>query len=97
MAMGFHFVDYAVHGWDVAASLGVRYELPSAVIQAVLPLVLAIPDGDFRQMAGAPFGPALEPTGTDDFERILRYLGRNPVGTQSYSTVTGAWSDQRNA
>lgn len=21
MAMGFHFVDYVVHGWDVAASL----------------------------------------------------------------------------
>ena len=97
MAMGFHFVDYVVHGWDVAASLGVRYELPSAVIQAVLPLVLAVPDGDFREMPGAPFAPALEPTGADDFERILRHLGRNPVIAQSYSTVTGAWSDQRNA
>ena len=28
MAMGFHFVDYVVHGWDVAASLGVPFELP---------------------------------------------------------------------
>ena len=29
-------------------------------------------------MAGAPFAPALAPTGEDDFERILRHLGRNP-------------------
>ena len=34
MAMGFHFVDYAVHGWDVAASLGVPYELPVDVVAA---------------------------------------------------------------
>ena len=32
MAMGFHFVDYVVHGWDVAASLGVPYELPAEVV-----------------------------------------------------------------
>jgi uncharacterized protein (TIGR03086 family) len=79
MAIGFHFVDYVVHGWDVAASLGVRYDLPSAVIGAVLPLVLSVPDDkNFRAMEGAPFAPALPPTGADDFERILRHLGRNP-------------------
>src|ERR1700685_3712749 len=27
-AIGFHFIDYVVHGWDVARSLGLdRYEL----------------------------------------------------------------------
>ena len=52
MAMGFHFVDYVVHGWDVAASLGVPYELPAEVVAAVLPLALAVPDGDFRTGAG---------------------------------------------
>jgi uncharacterized protein (TIGR03086 family) len=98
MAMGFHFVDYVVHGWDVAASLGVRYELPSDVVEAVLPLVLLVPDdNDIRTMAGSPFAPALEPAGVGDFERILRHLGRNPDWAQRYSTVTGAWSDQRNA
>jgi uncharacterized protein (TIGR03086 family) len=40
MAMGFHFVDYVVHGWDVAATLGLPYGLPDDVIAAVLPLVL---------------------------------------------------------
>ncbi len=83
MAMGFHFVDYVVHGWDVAASLGVAYELPPDVITAVLPLALAVPDGDFRAVDGAPFARALEPAGGDDFERILRHLGRRPDWSHS--------------
>lgn len=83
MAIGFHFVDYVVHGWDVAASLGVPYELPAAVIEAVQPLVLAVPDGDVRTMAGSPFAPALESGGRDGFEHILRHLGRNPAWTGS--------------
>jgi hypothetical protein len=29
-------------------------------------------------MAGAPFAPAVEQVGTDDFEQLLRYLGRRP-------------------
>ncbi len=78
MAMGFHFVDYVVHGWDVAASLGVPYELPADVVSAVLPIALAVPDGEFRTAEGAAFAPAVEPAGTDDFARILRHLGRRP-------------------
>lgn len=97
MAMGFHFVDYVVHGWDVAASLHLPFELPAAVVDAVLPLALAVPDGDIRTGAGAPFGPAIESPGAEGLERILRHLGRDPHWAQRYSTVTGAWSDQRNA
>ena len=82
MAMGFHFVDYVVHGWDVAASLGVPYELPADVVDAVLPLALAVPDGDFRTMAGAPFAPAVQHSGTDDFAGLLRHLGRRPDWAQ---------------
>jgi uncharacterized protein (TIGR03086 family) len=90
LAMGFHFVDYVVHGWDVAASLGLRYELPGEVIAAALPLVLAVPDGEFRSAAGAPFGAAIEPASGDDFARILRHLGRLPEWAQWHSTVAGA-------
>ncbi|SOX55852.1 TIGR03086 family protein [Mycobacterium ahvazicum] len=90
MAMGFHFVDYVVHGWDVAASLGQRYELPADVIAAALPLVLAVPDGEFRGDQGAPFGPALEVAGGDDFDRILCHLGRRPDWAQRPPAVTGA-------
>lgn len=90
MAMGFHFVDYVVHGWDVAASLGLRYELPTDVIAAALPLVLAVPDGEFRAGQGAPFGPALEAPDGDDFDRILRHLGRRPDWAQGHPAVAGA-------
>ncbi|MHC9291631.1 TIGR03086 family metal-binding protein [Mycobacterium sp. LTG2003] len=78
LAIGFHFVDYVVHGWDVAAALGVAYDLPDDVIAAVLPLVEAIPDGDFREAAGAPFGRAVSASATTDFARILAHLGRRP-------------------
>jgi uncharacterized protein (TIGR03086 family) len=78
MAMGFHFVDYVVHGWDVAVTLGTPFDPPAAVIEAVLPLAQAVPNGDFRSMAGAPFAPAVEQGGTDDFERMLLHLGRRP-------------------
>jgi uncharacterized protein (TIGR03086 family) len=87
MAMGFHFVDYVVHGWDVAASLGVGFEPPADVIEAVLPLVLAVPEGEFRTMAGAPFAPAVEQGGTGDFDRILRHLGRNPDWPSAAASV----------
>ncbi|GLP77174.1 TIGR03086 family protein [Mycobacterium antarcticum] len=97
MAMGFHFVDYVAHGWDVAATLGVPFVLPTDVVDAVLPLVRAVPDGDFRDQPGAPFARAVEPAGAGDLDDVLRHLGRRPEWNQAYSTVTGAWSDQRNA
>ena len=89
MAMGFHFVDYVVHGWDVAASLGLPFALPDDVVAAVLPLALAVPDGDFRAVDGAPFARALG-TASPDLDGILRHLGRRTDWSQAYSTVTGA-------
>jgi uncharacterized protein (TIGR03086 family) len=79
MAIGFHFVDYVVHGWDVARSIGVPFALPTEVIGAVLPLVLAVPDGEFREIQGAPFATAITPTdAANDLDRILAHLGRLP-------------------
>ncbi|OLP01653.1 TIGR03086 family protein [Mycolicibacterium porcinum] len=78
LAIGFHFVDYAVHGWDVAASLGSTYDLPDDVVAAVLPLVTAIPDGDVRDTAASPFDRAVNVSAATDFDRILAHLGRRP-------------------
>ncbi|MBU9763912.1 TIGR03086 family protein [Mycobacterium sp. TNTM28] len=78
LAIGFHLVDYAVHGWDVAAALGASYELPDDVIAAVLPLVMAIPDGDFRDSAVSPFDRAVNASAATDFDKVLLYLGRRP-------------------
>jgi uncharacterized protein (TIGR03086 family) len=80
LAIGFHFVDYVVHGWDVARSIGAHFELPASVVTAVLPVVFAVPDGEFRAGDGAPFGPAIvADDGLSDFDRVLLYLGRSPA------------------
>lgn len=87
IAIGFHLIDYVVHGWDVAATLGRRYRLPAEVIDAAMPLALMVPDGDYRTTPGAPFGPARGGSATNDLDHLLRHLGRDP---QWNSTVTGA-------
>jgi uncharacterized protein (TIGR03086 family) len=79
MAIGFHYVDYVVHGWDVARTLGRPYELPVDVVAAAVPLALVVPEGDFRAIDNAPFGPAIPSTDpADDLDRLLAYLGRSP-------------------
>lgn len=78
MAIGFHLVDYVVHGWDVAASLGIAFTPPDGVVAAALPVTLAVPDGDFRSMENSPFGPARNGLATNDFDHLLRHLGRDP-------------------
>jgi uncharacterized protein (TIGR03086 family) len=79
-AIGFHFVDYVVHGWDVARTIGAPLDLPEDVVAAVLPLVLAVPDGDFRAAEGSPFRRAIEADDSaTDLDRILLHLGRSPA------------------
>jgi uncharacterized protein (TIGR03086 family) len=79
MAIGFHYVDYVVHGWDVARTLGQSFELPVDVVAGALPMAFAVPDGDFRTSQNAVFGPAISSTEpTNDLDRILAHLGRSP-------------------
>jgi len=89
-AIAFHFIDYIAHGWDVARSLGRPFALPDDVVAAALPLVLAVPDGDFREAAGSPFGRAV-PVGAPGgaLDRILGHLGRSPAWTATASTGRG--------
>jgi uncharacterized protein (TIGR03086 family) len=87
IAIGFHFVDYVVHGWDVAEALGVAYSLPDDVVEAALPLALSVPDGDYRKTADAPFAPAVEAPSSTNRDRILRHLGRTPGWVQGQSRL----------
>ncbi|MCV7152591.1 TIGR03086 family metal-binding protein [Mycolicibacterium pyrenivorans] len=90
-AMGFHFVDYVAHGWDVAVTLGNPFTLPADVIAAVLPLVMDVPDGDLREADDSPFARALGQTDDDDdFARILRHLGRHPDWRRSTTAAEDA-------
>jgi uncharacterized protein (TIGR03086 family) len=83
-AIGFHFVDYVVHGWDMARAIDAPFTLPADVISAVLPLVFAVPDGEFRTAPGSVFAPAIEAAaGVSDLDRALLHLGRSPAWTPS--------------
>ena len=79
MVIGFHLVDFVVHGWDVAATMGLPWELPPDVLEAALAIARAVPDGDERLLPGAPFAPALPtPAEATPMSEILTLLGRSP-------------------
>lgn len=88
VAMAMHFVDYLVHGWDVAVSLGRVFQPADEIVAAALPIALAIPDDSIRATAGAPFAHVVTTSGTTDFERLLAHLGRRPDWRVVDSTVT---------
>jgi uncharacterized protein (TIGR03086 family) len=77
-AIGFHFVDYVVHGWDVARALGLDYDLDSYVLAAALPIARSVPDGERRRRPGAAFAPRVAVTGGGVLDEIVALLGRRP-------------------
>jgi uncharacterized protein (TIGR03086 family) len=82
MAVGFHLVDYVVHGWDVARALGRPFAPDPQVAAAALVVARSVPTGAVRLAPGAPFGPALDvPADADPFTETLRLLGRDPAWT----------------
>ncbi|KOV83322.1 hypothetical protein ADL03_20700 [Nocardia sp. NRRL S-836] len=77
-AISFHLIDYVVHGWDVARSLGLDHRLEPELAGPALRIALAVPDGDSRLEPGAAFGPALATDDPDPSHRVLAVLGRSP-------------------
>lgn len=80
LAMGFHFIDYVVHGWDVARSLGLDYELEPDLLGVALAVAQAVPDDDrTRRRPGAAFAPRLSaPAGSGTLDEVVALLGRKP-------------------
>jgi uncharacterized protein (TIGR03086 family) len=76
-AIGFHFVDYVVHGWDVARALGRGYDLEPDVLAAALPIAQAVPDGE-RRRPGAAFAPRVAASSGGPLGQIVALLGRRP-------------------
>jgi uncharacterized protein (TIGR03086 family) len=79
-AIGFHLVDYTVHGWDVARALGVDLTLDPAVLEASRKVAAMVPGGDYRTQPNAAFAPALTaPPGASTLDQIVAALGRSPT------------------
>lgn len=77
-ALSFHFVDYLVHSWDVAKTLGLPVKFEKEVLDAGLRFAESIPDDENRKAPGAAFGPALDAKGPSDLDTIVALLGRSP-------------------
>jgi uncharacterized protein (TIGR03086 family) len=79
MAMGFHFVDYVVHSWDVAVSIGVPVAFDDEVLAAALVVAGQVPDDEQSRGPGLSFAAALPaPPDADPLARVLTALGRTP-------------------
>jgi uncharacterized protein (TIGR03086 family) len=79
VAMRFHFVDYVVHSWDVAATLGLPVRFGDDVLTVALSVARQVPADDASRGPGTAFGPALaEPGGAATLDRVLAMLGRSP-------------------
>jgi uncharacterized protein (TIGR03086 family) len=77
-AVSFHFVDYVVHSWDVARTLGLEARFSRELLDAALRVAQAVPSGQARLAPGAAFAPAVAwPDGTP-LDRIVSVLGRSP-------------------
>jgi uncharacterized protein (TIGR03086 family) len=80
-AISFHFVDYVAHSWDVAKTLDVPLTFEPSLLDAALTVAEAVPGGDVRSQAGAPFAPAVPWSGYDGsrLDQIMAILGRSPA------------------
>lgn len=77
-ALSFHFVDYVVHSWDVARTLGLPINLQKELLDRALSVAEIVPDGQSRTEPGAAFGPAVAADGLSGLDRIVALLGRSP-------------------
>lgn len=82
-AIGFHLIDYVVHGWDVARTIDVPFAPDPDVLDAGLTIAAAVPDGNTRRQPGAAFAPArAAPDDAPAIDRIVAHLGWSPTWAQ---------------
>jgi uncharacterized protein (TIGR03086 family) len=78
-AISFHFVDYVVHGWDVARALELPYEIDEELAAAALLVAKRVPDGPRRLSPDAAFRPAIPvPEQSSAIDETVAALGRSP-------------------
>ena len=79
-ALKMHLIDYVVHAWDVARTLGRRYEPTPELGEAALQIALHIPNGAERLRPGAAFAQGVEAADNSaTINRIVALLGRSPA------------------
>jgi uncharacterized protein (TIGR03086 family) len=79
VAMSFHFVDYVVHSWDLAAALGRPLHVDDDLLDAALVVAAQVPDDEASRQPGMAFGRKLATPSEDKLDRLLTALGRSPT------------------
>ncbi|MEU8894897.1 TIGR03086 family metal-binding protein [Nocardia sp. NPDC048505] len=80
-AIGFHFVDYVVHSWDVAKTLGFPVHFDAEVLAVAHEVAAAVPGGELRRAPGAAFGPVVPWPDGVGLDAVVAVLGREPGWT----------------
>ena len=78
-AISFHFIDYVVHSWDVARTLGLPVSFGPVLLAAARGVASEVPGGEARLRPGAAFGPAMTWPGPGGLDEIVALLGRSPA------------------
>ena len=78
IAIGFHLIDYVVHSWDVARSLGVAVTFDDEVLATALQIARAVPEESKSGTPGAAFAPGVDTRSDATLDRIVAILGRDP-------------------
>jgi uncharacterized protein (TIGR03086 family) len=77
-AISFHFIDYVVHSWDVAKTLGTTVTFTPEVLDAALDVARIVPTGAPRLTPCAAFAPDIPWSGNDRLDQVVALLGRSP-------------------
>ena len=75
-ALRMHIVDYVIHGWDVAASLGIPFAISSDLAASAYEIMLSFPDGPRPNKAFGVKVPV--PASASTMDQFLGYVGRDP-------------------
>lgn len=77
-AVSFHLVDYVVHSWDVARTLGHTVTFDPELLDAALAVARVVPGGEARLGPRAAFAPAVATDSGSPLDEIVALLGRSP-------------------
>ncbi|MER5437886.1 TIGR03086 family metal-binding protein [Streptomyces sp. NPDC002790] len=79
VAVSFHFLDLAVHAWDLARTLALEVQLPHSIWESALRLARRVPTDEQTRGPDAFFAPA-RPTSAQStpLTETLTLLGRSP-------------------
>ena len=76
-ALRMHVVDYVIHGWDVAASLGMPFSVDEDLAVSAFDIMKTFPD---RPRPTPAFGVKVPvPATASSLDQFLGYVGRDPA------------------